>query len=211
MKKNLHDMRENYAKGCLEKASVDANPSLQFAAWFEEAKASAKHEANAMHLSTVNSNGQPEGRLVLLKQFSDEGFVFFTHYSSAKGQAIADNNRVALTFFWPELERQVRIEGLAVPIEATDSDEYFYSRPLGSQVGAAASPQSQEIASYSILEQAADELTKQGDVKRPEQWGGYKVVPHMFEFWQGRPNRLHDRIKYVRNEANMWGISRLAP
>ncbi len=210
MKINLENMRENYEKSSLSKKDLHADPILQFAEWFKHAKAKVSSEANAMHLSTVTTDGQPEGRIVLLKSFSEDGFVFFTHYSSDKGKAIQANNKVALTFFWPELERQVRIEGLAQKISAQESDDYFYSRPVGSQIGANASPQSKVIKDYSVLEKAAEALSKEKTIARPEEWGGYCVQATAIEFWQGRPNRLHDRIKYKRVQAG-WQIDRLAP
>lgn len=210
MKKNLGDLRESYKKGMLTEADVDANPFQQFKHWFEETLAESKYEANAMHLSTVDADNKPQGRIVLLKHFDKEGFVFFTSYESSKGQAIAQNNHVALTFYWPSFERQVRIEGVANKVSQAVSEDYFYSRPFGSQVGAAVSPQSGIIENYQQLERAAEKLTATGEVKKPDYWGGYNVTPSMFEFWQGRENRLHDRIQYVFLR-NSWQIQRLAP
>lgn len=210
MKKNLGDLRESYEKGTLSEADVHANPFEQFRIWFEETLAESKYEANAMHLSTVDANNHPQGRIVLLKHFDADGFVFFTSYESSKGQAIAQNNQVALTFYWPSFERQVRIAGTATKVSQAVSEDYFYSRPFGSQVGAAVSPQSGVIENYQQLEAAANTLAATGEVKKPDYWGGYNVSPTMFEFWQGRANRLHDRIQYLYMQNN-WQLQRLAP
>lgn len=210
MEKDLSEMRKNYGKAALGKKDVHADPFVQFARWFDQAKDSNHEEANVMHVSTVTEDGQPEGRIVLLKSFNEKGFTFFTHYQSDKGRAIQNNNKVALTFYWPMHERQVRIQGTASVITASESDEYFYTRPEGSQISAVVSPQSQVIENYAVLEQATEKLKSQGQIKRPKDWGGYCVVPDAMEFWQGRPNRLHDRIKYTKSQ-DKWLIKRLAP
>ncbi len=210
MQKDINKMRKIYAKDTLSKADVKPEPLDQFNTWFKEVCDDDSHEANIMHLSTVSAEGKAEGRIVLLKDCTEDGFIFFTHYTSDKGQSIAANPNVALTFHWPSVERQVRIEGLASKVSTSVSDEYFYSRPLGSQIGAIASPQSEAIESYQTLEDNSAEIEKQDVITRPEEWGGYLVKPSSMEFWQGRPNRLHDRIKYTKTDKS-WQIERLAP
>ena len=197
----------------LDLADVAETPVLQFDKWWKEAVSSSIDEVNAMTLATVNADGKPSARIVLLKGFDDSGFVFFTNYLSDKGKSISQHPYVSLVFFWKELERQVRIEGSCILVSESESDEYFLSRPLGSRLGAWASPQSTVISSRSMLDQNLDEVTAKyanGIVPRPAHWGGYRVVPEMVEFWQGRPSRLHDRIRY-RKDEHQWLIDRLAP
>ncbi len=168
-----------------------------------------------MHLCTVSADGRPSGRIVMLKGLDAEGFVFFTNYDSRKGQAMAHNPAVSLTFFWPELERQVRVEGVVRKVAAEASDEYFRSRPRASRIGALASPQSQVIPDRQVLEEKVAALNAQygdaADIARPAHWGGYVVTPDAVEFWQGRPSRLHDRILYTRTASGAWQKNRLAP
>lgn len=209
----IAQLRNEYSKKELRLAQVVAHPLEQFNLWFEEALKAQLDEPNAMSLATVNQEGQPSLRVVLLKEVNTEGFVFFTNYQSKKGQSINHNPKVAFNFFWPELERQVRIEGKATKITDAQSDSYFQSRPLGSQIGAWASPQSQAISNRDFLERDLNALKEKyanQEVPRPDHWGGYLVTPHLIEFWQGRENRLHDRICY-QLEAGEWVIKRLAP
>jgi len=211
---DIADIRRDYRQGELDEAQVEQDPFQQFDQWFQAAVQSEVPEPNAMTLSTV-AEGRPASRIVLLKDFDAHGFVFYTNYESNKGKAMAANPMVALTFWWAELERQVRIEGKAERVPAQESDEYFFSRPRGSRVGAWASPQSQVIANREVLERRAEQLHRQyGEeifVPRPPHWGGYRVVPDFFEFWQGRSNRLHDRIAFRLQPDGSWQIQRLAP
>lgn len=207
-------MRHEYKQGALNEESVAATPMAQFAIWFEEASAAHLIEANAMIVATTSADGIPSARAVLLKQFDEDGLIFYSNYESHKGRDLAANPHVAALFYWGPLERQVRFTGLARRLPAADSDAYFHSRPLGSQIGAIASPQSQVIpgrdwlaARFTAAERAAEES---GHVARPAHWGGYLIVPQEVEFWQGRQNRLHDRIRY-RREGDGWTIERLAP
>lgn len=186
----------------------------QFDKWWEEAVQSQIDEVNAMTLATANKEGRPGARIVLLKGVEPDGFVFFTNYNSNKGKDIAENPFATLLFFWKELERQVKIEGSISKVSEADSDAYFYSRPEGSRLGAWASPQSTAIASREVIERNITELQKRFEGKaidRPPHWGGYIVKPTLIEFWQGRSNRLHDRIQYSLNEKREWQIERLAP
>lgn len=211
---DIADIRRDYRQGELDEAKVDQNPFQQFEQWFQTAVQSEVPEPNAMTLSTV-AEGRPASRVVLLKDFDARGFVFYTNYESNKGKEMAANPMVALTFWWAELERQVRIEGKAERVPAQESDEYFFSRPRGSRIGAWASPQSQAIANREVVERRAEQLQAQyGEeifVPRPPHWGGYRVAPDFFEFWQGRSNRLHDRIAYRWQTEGGWQIQRLAP
>ncbi|NQW43181.1 MAG: pyridoxamine 5'-phosphate oxidase [Bacteroidetes bacterium] len=209
---NIGELRQDYKKETLDEKDVNQNPIEQFKLWFNEAIISKLLEPNAFCLSTIHNNS-PESRIVLLKEINDNGFVFFTNYNSAKGKQISINNNVSLNFLWLELERQVRIEGVAEKISALESDIYFYSRPIGSQIGAIVSEQSEIIESRSILEEAlniAEQKYKIEKPIRPEHWGGYIVKPRLIEFWQGRSSRLHDRISFELVDGS-WMISRLSP
>lgn len=214
MKEDLTDYRKSYEKGSLSKEVLESNPLKQFQKWFHQVEEKGGlEEANAMTISTVGEDGFPKNRVVLLKKFDDDGFCFYTNYHSDKGKSIAQNNKVCLSFFWPNLERQVIISGIAEKTSETDSVEYFHSRPKGSQIGALASPQSEVIESREILEENLSNLQekyKNSEVPKPDYWGGYLIKPTSIEFWQGRPNRLHDRIRYTRTELD-WKIERLAP
>jgi pyridoxamine 5'-phosphate oxidase len=210
---SIADIRKDYQLKSLAESEVAKDPFAQFSIWWEEAVQSAIVEVNAMALSTVSPEGKPSSRIVLLKGYTEEGFVFFTNYTSDKGKQIEQNQHVSLLFFWKELERQVRIEGTASKIAAEESDAYFNSRPVGSRLGAWASPQSQKIADRAILDQELEKITAQfqeHEITRPPHWGGYRVEPTRIEFWQGRSSRLHDRILYEQVDQQ-WQISRLAP
>jgi pyridoxamine 5'-phosphate oxidase len=206
-------IRQDYKMNSLLEAHVDKNPFEQFTTWFNEAIASKIEEVNAMTLATVSKEGQPSARIVLLKGMSENGFEFFTNYESNKAENMLQNNKVALVFFWKELERQIRIEGTVEKLSAEKSDAYFNSRPLESRIGAWSSPQSRVIENRSFLEnivEAKKQHFEKFDITRPSFWGGYIVKPTTIEFWQGRSNRLHDRIQYY-TENNMWCTRRLAP
>lgn len=209
----ISDLRKDYTLNGLDKVDVLANPIEQFRVWFEAALSAGVPEPNAMHLSTVTADGRPDGRIVLIKEISDAGFVFYTNYESRKGRELTERPVAALTFFYPELERQIRIEGRVEKVGADASDAYFNSRPRGSQIGAWVSQQSHVVASRDALENRQRELETQFDgqpVPRPPHWGGFRVVPDALEFWQGRPSRLHDRIRYRLQDGN-WIIERLSP
>jgi pyridoxamine 5'-phosphate oxidase len=197
----------------LNKTDVDSNPIKQFAQWFDEANAAGVPETDAMTLATAAKTGAPSARIVLLKSFDDRGFVFFTNYGSRKAQELEANPHAALVAYWLPLKRQVRIEGTVEKISAPESDEYFLSRPLGSKLGAWASNQSEIIESREILQQRYAQSSAQfGDnVPRPPHWGGYRIQPTMIEFWQGRENRLHDRLRYSLQNDGTWLIERLGP
>lgn len=211
----IADIRNNYAKQALSENAVSQNPVEQFKVWLEEAIQAEAAEPTAMVLATVGADGKPAARVVLLKDVSAEGFMFFTNYESRKGRELAQHAFAALTFFWPDLERQVRVEGKVVKTDPAVSDHYFHSRPKGSQIGAWASPQSSEIESRKQLEEADKELTERfkdaAVIPRPDHWGGYLLQPERLEFWQGRPNRLHDRLLYEQQQDRIWRIKRLAP
>jgi pyridoxamine 5'-phosphate oxidase len=207
-------IRKEYSQGSLDIKNVSKDPIIQFGKWFDEAVRSNALEPTAMTLATISETGKPSARIVLLKGIANGQLYFYTNYQSQKGRELDQNPACALTFFWPELERQVRISGIAQRATAEESDQYFQSRPRGSQIGAWASPQSVVIKDRAILEERAKELEKKfGNDKvlpRPKQWGGYAVVPFEIEFWQGRPSRLHDRILYTLIDGK-WQINRLAP
>lgn len=213
MQKSVADIRIDYSKKRLDIIDVALEPIAQFRKWFQEAIDAKVPEPNAMNLATVSPEGKPASRIVLLKGIEDAGLTFFTNYQSRKGNYMAGNPWVALTFFWPELERQVRVEGKVEKAGTELSDKYFRSRPRNSQIGAWASPQSQAIDSRKALEERTAEIEQvfEGkEVQRPTHWGGYLVVPQQIEFWQGRPSRLHDRILYMK-ENGKWKMERLAP
>lgn len=210
---NIALIRKEYKLKSLLENDVDANPIRQFQQWWNEAIKSNIEEPNAMTLATCNKNGKPSARIVLLKGLSNNGFVFFTNYESRKGKEIKENPHAGLVFFWKELERQVRIEGSVKKITEEESDEYFVLRPEQSRIGAWSSPQSSVIKNRDVLEEMFLKYTQQfsdGVIVRPPHWGGYVVTPNLIEFWQGRPNRLHDRLQYTLTN-NKWVIERLAP
>ncbi len=209
---NFADLRKDYSLKNLDESSVQGDPVAQFLEWLGEALTAQLPEPTAMTLSTVDFRNRPAGRIVLLKGADANGFSFYTNYDSRKGKDLDAHPFAALTFLWKELERQVRIEGAVVRVPAEDSDAYFATRPLGSRIGAIASPQSEPIESREWLERRWAELEERHGLAppRPPHWGGYRVVPDAFEFWQGRPSRLHDRVQYTREE-DAWRIRRLAP
>ena len=211
---SLTDLRREYASRALEEQDAHADPIEQFAIWFAEALKSQLLDVNAMTLATASAQGEPSARTVLLKGADANGFVFYTNYDSAKGRDLAANPRAALLFFWAELERQVRITGSVAKTTATESEQYFHSRPIESQIGAAISDQSRPIENRSVLERKFEELVtkyKDSEVPRPANWGGYRLKPDAIEFWQGRKSRLHDRLLYARQADGSWARSRLAP
>ncbi len=214
MTSNLAQLRKEYSRASLDISNVLADPIKQFEKWFDETLKAGITEPNAMHLATATEDGRPSSRVVLLKGIVEGGFVFYTNYQSRKGKALDKNPACALTFFWPEIERQIRIEGIAGRVAATLSDEYFQSRPRNSQIGAWSSPQSAIIKDRSILEERVAQMearfAREKVLPRPHQWGGYRVDPFMIEFWQGRPGRLHDRIEFVKTDGS-WHVHRLAP
>lgn len=233
---NLGDFREDYRRGALGREGLDENPIAQFEAWFTAAageKSSGRWrkigialyklwaaicnhrpaDTNAVTLATADKDGKPSARTVLLKSVDERGFIFFTNYGSRKGRELADNPHAALTFFWPELERQVCVAGTVSKLPAAESGAYFKSRPRGSQIGAWASQQSAPIPDRTVLEAKWCELEKKfpGDIPLPPDWGGYILRPERIEFWQGRPSRLHDRFQYSRQADGFWKIERLSP
>jgi len=211
----LHEMRKDYSSPNLETSDLDANPFHQFHNWFQEAIKEDVSEPNAMTLATCTAEGKPSARIVLLKDYGENGFIFYNNYKSRKGQEIAENPHAALVFFWQKLHRQIRIEGIIEKALAEVSTQYFQSRPKGSQIGAWSSPQSSEINDreqlVSIVKENEERFADQEKLPLPDFWGGYIVKPEAIEFWQGQPSRLHDRFRYVRGENDIWNISRLAP
>ncbi|MFQ3663162.1 MAG: pyridoxamine 5'-phosphate oxidase [Chloroflexaceae bacterium] len=211
---SFQELRKEYQLRGLDEREVRVDPIAQFQLWFDEAVGAGLVEPNAMTLATVSRDGRPSARVVLLKSFDAEGFVFYTNYDSPKGLDLDATGLAALVFYWPELERQVRIEGAATRVAESESDAYFASRPLGARLGAWVSPQSRVIGGRAELEARLAEVTErfgEGPVPRPAWWGGYRVTPEWLEFWQGRPNRLHDRLRYRRAPEGAWLIERLAP
>lgn len=211
---NIADLRKEYSRATLDISNVHFDPMKQFEKWFNETLLAGVAEPNAMHLCTVNADGKPSSRIVLLKGLENNKFLFYTNYQSKKGLELQQNPACALTFFWPDIERQVRIEGTAERVDEKTSTEYFQSRPRGSQIGAWSSPQSTIINDRKILEERALQIEQKfADKKvlpKPHQWGGFQIDPLLIEFWQGRENRLHDRIEYVKVDG-AWKIYRLAP
>jgi pyridoxamine 5'-phosphate oxidase len=209
----IADLRKDYSRHGLLEADADRDPIRQFHTWFEQALAAELPEPNAMILSTVSTDGRPSARVVLIKGYDERGFVFFTNYDSRKGRELSAMPFAALTFFWPELERQIRIEGVVAKTTAEESDGYYQSRPRGSQLGAWASQQSEPVADRATLDHSLAEWEaryRDGPVPRPPHWGGYRLVPEVIEFWQGRPSRMHDRLEY-RRAGDGWTRRRLSP
>ncbi len=210
---SIADLRKEYIHARLSESDVAAEPMAQFKKWFDEALKANVPEANAMSLATVAANGRPSSRIVLIKEFDDRGFSWFTNYESRKGHELHQNQYAALLFHWIELERQVRIEGHVERVSATENDTYFQSRPLGSRIGAIASSQSEPVTSRQALETnyAAAEAKHGDHPPRPEHWGGYRLIPDYIEFWQGRSSRLHDRIAFKLQADGSWERLRLQP
>ena len=209
--KDLSDYRKSYDRDALLETNVPTSPFSLFENWFQLADAHANiEEANAMTLTTVGEDNTPLARVVLLKKITQKGFRFFSNYQSQKGRAIAHNPNVCLSFFWAPLERQVIVKGHCELLSPEESEAYFKSRPEGSQIGAIVSPQSQVIPNREFLEDRLSEFD-QINLQKPDYWGGYEVIPSSFEFWQGRQNRLHDRLRYSKSEKDHWTIERLAP
>jgi len=214
MDTSIADLRQEYSQKGLNEKEAEPNPFQQFQIWFDQALSAQLLEPNAMTLATVTAEGKPSARVVLLKHFDEQGFVFYSNYHSRKGQELGQNPWAALVFWWASLERQVRIEGRVEQVSEQDSDAYFYSRPWGSRLGAWASEQSQVVSDRQVIEQRLVKLEQQyqdQEIPRPPHWGGYRLVPIAIEFWQGRPNRLHDRLSYHRLEDGNWQIERLSP
>lgn len=212
---DLASLRENYKRGELDESHCDASPIRQFAKWFIEARSAQLSEPNAMTLATATLEGKPSARIVLLKQFDEDGFIFYTNYYSRKSLELAANPCAALTFYWAELERTVRIEGLVCKVGREQSERYFAGRPRGSKLGAWVSRQSEVVMGRAPIESRLQELEAEyggiEDIPTPEFWGGFRVQPDSIEFWQGRPNRLHDRLRYRKSAAGEWILERLWP
>jgi pyridoxamine 5'-phosphate oxidase len=211
---SLEDLRSEYSRSALSEDCVDADPIRQFEAWLAQALAAEVPEPHAMALATATPDGRPSARLVLLRGLDERGFTFFTNYDSRKGRELEANPFAALVFYWTELERQVRVEGRVSRTSADESDAYFRGRPTGSKLGAWASKQSVVLPSRAVLEMEMAKFLRRypgDDVPRPPNWGGYRLTPEVLEFWQGRPNRLHDRIRYRRSDGAAWVIERLSP
>ncbi len=207
----IRDIRKEYISGQLTETKISNNPIEQFQLWLSEAIEVDSIEPTAMTLATADKNGKPSARIVLLKDITDKGLTFYTNYNSRKGKELKENQNAALLFFWSRLERQIRIEGKVEKLSAEISDQYFNSRPLESRISAVISPQSEKISGREVLTGQAEKLRENiKDIKRPDYWGGYILIPDLFEFWQGREGRLHDRISYERNNSE-WQIFRLAP
>ena len=214
MKKKIADIRKDYSHKVLIETEIESEPIRQFEKWWSDAIAAEVSEVNAMTVATASADGMPSARTMLLKGFSEQGFLFFTNYNSYKGQQLSENPRACLVFFWKELERQVRITGIVTRTNDAESDAYFNSRPVASRVGAIVSPQSQVIESRQWLDDRNKKFTKElsnEKIQRPSHWGGFLVRPVIIEFWQGRPGRLHDRIQYSLSDDGGWKIERLAP
>jgi len=211
---DIQNLRQDYNSAALSEKDINPNPIKQFDKWFNEALDANVHEPNAMTLATATTDGRPSARIVLLKGFNNDGFMFYTNYLSRKGKEIAKNPLASVVFFWGSMERQVRIEGTIEKLSREQSEDYFHSRPKGSQLGAVASPQSQEIAGREILDNKLKGLEAEyadKQVPKPSYWGGYLLKPRIVEFWQGRSNRLHDRLVYKKTDNKNWKIVRLAP
>lgn len=215
MDRTVADLRQNYTYGDLVENQINSDPIKQFDDWFQTALKADLREPNAMTLATASLDGKPSARIVLLKHYDERGFVFFTNYQSAKGQQLELNPSAALVFLWDKLERQVRIEGSIEKISDSESDDYFHSRPISSQIGAWASQQSQVIANRETLVTKQQELNQKYQdseiIPRPPHWGGIRVIPTSIEFWQGRPDRLHDRLIYTKLQRTGWKVARLSP
>ena len=211
--KSIQNLRQQYASSILEEADADQDPFKQFQIWFDEACAAEFIEPNAMNIATVNESGDISSRMVLMKDFDEHGFVFFTNYESNKANDLSSTQQAALTFWWDKLHRQVRVRGLVEKVTREETVEYFHSRPRGSQIGAIASKQSSVIKDSDYLAaeyKKIEEKYEGAEIPCPEHWGGYRVIPEQFEFWQGRPNRLHDRLRYSKTSTD-WKIERLSP
>lgn len=211
---DLSELRQSYTKGSFSEGDLLPSPFAQFEKWFREAESAQLEEPNAMCLATADADGQPSTRVVLLKDFSERGLVFFTNYESRKARELDANPKAGANFLWLPLQRQVNVVGSVERVSKAESLKYFLSRPLGSQLGAWSSPQSRVITSRSILETKLEQMKRkfsEGKIPLPDHWGGYRIVPERFEFWQGRPNRLHDRFAYSLSDTGEWSVARLAP